>query len=68
MNRLFTVPETMQRVPLSKSSMYRGIRTGEIPSITVAGRILIPEAWVDGLILAAIDERTDVETGVEVTQ
>jgi hypothetical protein len=46
--------------------MYRGVRTGEIPSIMVAGRILIPEAWVDGLIVTAIDEAPGVPADAEV--
>ena len=49
-----TVEETAGVYGISRASAYEGVRTGEIPSIRVGRRILVPTAavrrqlgWVD---------------------
>jgi hypothetical protein len=37
-------PDTGRAMGLSRNSAYEGVRKGEIPSIKVGGRILVP-AW-----------------------
>ena len=53
--RLLTAQEVLERAPISKSSLYALIRQGEIPHVKVAGRILIPESWLDDLIASAYE-------------
>jgi len=50
---LNTVQQTLQRVPISKSALYSLVRQGQVPSVTVAGRILIPETWIEQLVAQA---------------
>lgn len=38
---------------ISKPTIYRGIREGKIPSITICERKLIPRSYVDQLLAAA---------------
>jgi len=49
---LLTVEQARPSVPISRGLFYEGLRKGEIPSIRVGGRILIPrarfEAWLAG--------------------
>jgi excisionase family DNA binding protein len=47
---LLTVEEFRKLVPISKASVYRSIESNEIPSVRVAGRVLIPESYVEKLI------------------
>ena len=56
MTRLLTVRQTLALVPISKSAMYAGIKEGEIPAVQVAGRWLIPETWIEGLLTSAHEE------------
>jgi excisionase family DNA binding protein len=48
--RLLTVNDFRKQVPISRASVYRGIESGEIPSVRVAGRVLIPESYVRHLM------------------
>jgi len=38
-----TVPQYLERVPLSQSHIYTLLREGKIPSIKIGKRILIPK-------------------------
>lgn len=50
--KLLTVEQARASVPISRGLFYEGLRKGEIPSIRVGTRILIPrarfEAWLAG--------------------
>lgn len=37
-----TVEQTAQLLGISRSSAYRGVNRGEIPSIRIGGRIIVP--------------------------
>ena len=41
---LHTVPGVLERVPVSRSKLYGLMRTGELRSVKVGGRRLIPES------------------------
>ena len=45
-----TVAEAAQMLGLSVSSAYRAIESGEIPSIRIGGRILVPRSRLFTLI------------------
>lgn len=51
MERLtYTVTEVAQLLGISRGSAYTHVRTGEIPSITIGGRIMIPRRVIDALL------------------
>ena len=45
-----TVPEAAQRLGIGRNAAYQGVRRGEIPSIRVGGRILVPKRALDDLL------------------
>jgi len=47
---VFTVEEARRQLGLSKGSMYEAVRSGQIPSIRVGRRILIPRATLQRLL------------------
>ncbi len=47
---VFTVEEARRQLGLSKGSMYEAVRSGQIPSIRVGRRILIPRAALQRLL------------------
>lgn len=51
MERLtYTVTEVAQLLGISRGSAYTHVRTGEIPSITIGGRIVVPRRALDALL------------------
>jgi len=51
MERLtYTVTEVAQLLGISRGSAYTHVRTGEIPSITIGGRIVIPRRALNALL------------------
>ena len=51
MERLtYTVTEVAELLGISRGSAYTHVRTGEIPSITIGGRIVIPRRVVDEML------------------
>jgi excisionase family DNA binding protein len=49
-NLVFSVREAGKLLGLSRGSVYEAIRTGQIPSIRVGRRILIPRAALEQLL------------------
>ena len=45
-----SVPEAAQRLGIGRNAAYQGVRRGEIPSIKVGGRILVPKRAFDELL------------------
>lgn len=41
-----TIPEVAQRLGIGRSCAYEAVRKGEIPSIRVGRRIVVPAEWV----------------------
>jgi len=51
MERLtYTVAEVAQLLGISRGSAYTHVRTGEIPSITIGGRIVVPRRALDAML------------------
>ena len=46
----YSVKETAELLGLSKNSTYQACLKGEIPSLRIGGRILIPVAKLEGLL------------------
>lgn len=46
----YTADEVRQILGIGRNTVYEGMRTGEIPSIKVGRRCLVPRAWLDELI------------------
>ncbi len=49
-NLVYSVAEAGKRLGLSRGLMYEAIRTGQIPSIRIGRRILIPCVALDRLL------------------
>ncbi len=45
-----TVPEAAQRLGIGRNAAYQGVRRGEIPSIRVGSRLLVPKRAFDELL------------------
>ncbi len=51
MERLtYTVSEVAQLLGISRGSAYNHVRSGDIPSITIGGRIVVPRRAIDELL------------------
>jgi len=46
----------MQLLPLGRSAIYEGCRTGAIPTIRVGHKYLIPVWWLDGMATGSAAE------------
>ena len=47
---VYSVAEAGKRLGLSRGLMYEAIRTGQVPSIRIGRRILVPRAALDRLL------------------
>ena len=47
---VFSVEEARQRLGISRNLMYEAIRTGQIPSIRIGRRILVPRAALQRML------------------
>ena len=54
---VFTVEETAEVLRISRGSAYEAVRTGQIPSVRIGRRILIPRQ----LLLDAITQKGSTE-------
>ncbi|HEY8776308.1 MAG TPA: helix-turn-helix domain-containing protein [Gaiellaceae bacterium] len=45
--RTVSVPEAAALLGIGRSSAYQAARTGEIKTITIGRRKLVPKAWLD---------------------
>ena len=52
-NATLTVEETAKFLGIGRNSAYEGIRTGEIPSVRIGKRILVPRAALERLLQVA---------------
>ena len=48
--QVYTAREVGKIMKLGKNSVYLGMKTGDIPSIKVNGRLLIPKAALDKML------------------
>lgn len=54
--RTYSVPEAGQILGLGRTAIYEAVRRGEIPSLRVGGRVLVPRVAIERL-LGEDDER-----------
>ncbi|MCW2928896.1 MAG: DNA-binding protein [Thermoleophilia bacterium] len=47
---VFTVEEAAEMLRISRGSAYEGVRSGEIPSVNIGRRILVPRAALIALL------------------
>ena len=45
-----TVPEAAERLGIGRNSGYEAARTGQIPTIKIGGRVLVPSDLFDQLL------------------
>jgi excisionase family DNA binding protein len=43
----YSVPEAAERLGIGRSSAYQAARNGQIKTITIGRRLLVPKAWLD---------------------
>ena len=48
--KTLTVEEAARQLGISRASAYEGVRTGQIPSVRIGKRILIPLAALERLL------------------
>ena len=48
--RVLTVDEAAEILRISRGQAYRGVKTGEIPSISVGKRVMVPTARLLALL------------------
>jgi excisionase family DNA binding protein len=53
--QIYTVEETAVALGIGRNSAYQGVKTGEIPSIKIGGRILVPTKALDNLLANSIE-------------
>ena len=58
----YSVPEVGKMLGLGRSSVYEAVRTGQIPSITIGRRILIPRAALERLLEGTTNSSTTLKT------
>jgi len=52
--RLLTIPEALQVLRIGRSSFYKLAAKGEIRTLRLGGRTLVPEREIDRLIASAM--------------
>lgn len=54
----YSIEETAKLLGISKNSCYLAVKTGQVPSLKIGSRILIPKAALEKMLAAAnTDER-----------
>jgi excisionase family DNA binding protein len=46
------VDEAAKRLGISRNSAYAAVKAGDIPTIKIGGRFLVPRAWLDRVLAA----------------
>ena len=49
----YSVPEAAKRLGVGRGTAYEAVRKGEIPSIKVGGRILVPREALEKMLKSA---------------
>lgn len=54
MEKKFLTPdEFIAQVPVGKSTLYRYIRAGQVPSVKICGRVFIPASYLEAVLRKA---------------
>ncbi len=59
--RTITIPEAAKTLGIGRSAAYEAARTGQIPTIRIGKRILVPIAALDRLLSLEPNKRTEGE-------
>ena len=59
---VFSVEEARKHLGLSRGLMYEAVRTGQVPSIRIGRRILIPRASLERLLQGASSQNEVLPT------
>ena len=54
---VYTVPEAGKLLSISRASAYEGVRRGQIPSIRVGRRLMVPKAALFAMLARATATR-----------
>lgn len=46
----YTVPEVALKLGIGRNAAYEGVRSGQIPSIRIGGRIVVPRPPIDRML------------------
>ena len=65
--RTYTVTEVAELLGISRSSAYQCVRRGEIPSLVLGRRVVVPRSAVERL-LTGVEERTLPTKAVDGSQ
>lgn len=60
-NLVFSARQAAELLGLSRNSIYQGITTGEIPSVRVGKRILIPRLSLEKMLAQETNKTVDQE-------
>lgn len=52
----YSVAEVAERLGVSRNTVYRAAKKGDLPSMRVSGRLLIPRAALERKLEGAVDE------------
>ena len=66
--RSITIPEAGQILGLSRSASYRAAKAGDLATINVGSRLLVPVVWLEELLGESLDlERDEAPAETEAT-
>ncbi len=59
----YTIPETARILGVSRSSAYQAVRVGEIPTIKVGRRLLVPKVALERMLVEAGADVHECDSG-----
>ena len=59
----YSVVEAGRRLGIGRNQAYEAVRRGEIPTIRIGHRILVPVAALERMLQTADQDRDAIETG-----
>ena len=57
--RILTIPEAIEALRIGKSSFYKLTSSGQIRTLRLGGRTLVPEREIERLINSAVTEEAE---------
>ncbi|MGF1600314.1 MAG: helix-turn-helix domain-containing protein [Acidimicrobiales bacterium] len=54
----YTVPEVAQILGIGRNTAYESCRVGEIPTVRVGGRVLVPRAAIEAMLSVGVDAQS----------
>jgi len=57
--RILTIPEAIEALRIGKSSFYKLTSSGQIKTLRLGGRTLVPEREIERLINSAVTEEDE---------